>query len=186
MRSEQRVQEEYQKAHTSAFQVQKMSQKDQLWKSCNYISGSIHTFSKWWNSWSHGDLRISLSNRSFNGAVCCFMARSIRFDALQRTKSCPLVAMRSGWNFWGIEGKGHMSYLSRHDYFSTPGLAEHRTMHLWFQCWWILNAASVAEWRWFCSKTWWVVDRHGYKGGLILISCKDQANYRDVKWRPET
>ena len=45
-RAEQRGQEEYRKAQTSAFQVQKMSQKDQLWKS-GKISGILHTFSKW-------------------------------------------------------------------------------------------------------------------------------------------
>ncbi len=119
-RSEQRGQEEDGKAH--AFQVQKISQNDQLWKSCNYLSRILHTFSKWWNSWSHGDLRISLSNSfSMLHTPCWF---------LQEIKILPLGSNAAGWNLLDSEGKGYRSYLSWHSYLSYPGLTEHSTIHL--------------------------------------------------------
>ena len=65
----------------------------------------------------------------------------------------------------------HMSYLSRHDYFSYPGLTEESTMHLWCQCLWILIAASSKVKQNFAR----------YKGLILQYSTYTKPNYRDVK-----
>ena len=47
---------------------------------------------------------------------------------LQEIGICLLVAILRAV-FFGIEGKGRRSYLSRHSYLSYPGLTEDSTMH---------------------------------------------------------
>ena len=71
------------------------------------------------------------------------MARCIGFDVFARDQVLPLGSKAARLKL-GIEGRGDMSYLSRPDYLSYPGLTEDSTIHLWCQCLWILIAASVA------------------------------------------
>ena len=71
------------------------------------------------------------------------MARSIVFDVFARDQVLTLGSNAARLKFCG-EGRGDMSYLSRHDYLSYPGLTEDSTIHLWCQCLWMLIAASVA------------------------------------------
>ena len=66
-----------------------------------------------------------------------------------------------------------MSYLSRHDYFSYPGLTEESTMHLFMVSVFVdFNCCK-------CSKV-----KHNfacYKGLILQYSTYIKPNYRDVK-----
>ena len=70
------------------------------------------------------------------------------FDSFARdyNKICPLVAILQAEIYWALRAKDTGLFsVDTVINVSYPGLTEHRAMHLWCQCLWILIPASVAK-----------------------------------------